>query len=394
MTKRLIALTCTLLLTSICLAPEAHAGLTLKQLEEKGLTFGGLFQLQYHYQDAPDGTTEQELFFRRLRFDIQANVYTNWSARFQFDLGLLDPTETAQRSINFTLKDIFVKYYGVKGVEFIIGNAKFPYSWNILIPSSKMQLVERPFVGDNNFGSPGRALGIHSGGQFFTSKVTWRASLADFTVDPDVTLLNLRSPLTTESTYNDGYSLGARLDYYLLGYVPPEQGYFGGSAKTNIGVSGFHWDNNGTNNTFTDPDTGLSDSPTEADVDEITGAGLSWVIRGGGFSADLGYNYFDAVTVDSTFTGGIYVDGSTTLTNWTAQGGYMLKPGKIEVVAAIQGQDADGYDKQWGRVSAGVNWYIKGQNAKLQLTYQVGENVNGVDGDQQDDLYVQAQFAF
>ena len=81
-------------------------------------------------------------------------------------------------------------------------------------------------------------IGLARGG----GKFTWRASLADITVNPDVTLLSFRSPLTTKSTYNDGNSLGARLDYYLLGYVPSEQGYFGGSPKTNIGVSGFHWE--------------------------------------------------------------------------------------------------------------------------------------------------------
>ena len=51
---------------------------------------------------------------------------------------------------------------------------------------------------------------------------------------------------------------------------------------------------------------------------------------------------FKADTVDSTFNGGIYEDGSTDLRSWAVEGGYMLPGNMLEVGAAYHREDRTG----------------------------------------------------
>ena len=132
---------------------------------------------------------------------------------------------------------------------------------------------------------------------------------------------------------------------------------------------------------------------SKADIDSVTGLEISGAFRAAGFSVDAQYNSFDADTVESAFTGGLYEDGSTTLTNAAIEGGYMFN-NTIEVVAGYQTQDADGYATEWNRTSVGVNWFINKHDTKVQLSYRMGENLNGVENKDEDELFLQTQFVF
>ena len=67
---------------------------------------------------------------------------------------------------------------------------------------------------------------------------------------------------------------------------------------------------------------------------------------------------------------------------------------KIELVAGYQSQDADNYATSWNRTSVGANWFIKGNDIKVQLTYRMGENLDGVSGKDKDEIFLQTQFDF
>jgi hypothetical protein len=48
----------------------------------------------------------------------------------------------------------------------------------------------------------------------------------------------------------------------------------------------------------------------------------------------------------------------------------------------------------WDRTSVGVNWFINKHDTKVQLAYRMGENLNGVANDDEDEVFLQTQFVF
>jgi len=126
----------------------------------------------------------------------------------------------------------------------------------------------------------------------------------------------------------------------------------------------------------------------------VTGFEVSGALRGYGVSIDAEYNLFNAETTDDTFTGGIYKNGETDLESWAVEGGYMVVPAKLELVAGYQVQDADNYAEEWTRTSVGTNYFFEKQDIKLQATYRMGESLNGVKGADEDEVFVQAQYVF
>jgi hypothetical protein len=307
--------------------------------------------------------------------------------KFQIDFG------KAKDSNEVAISDAYMRYKGLEAFRTTVGNLKFPFSREVLSSSSQRQLVETTFSGNRNYGTPARNLGVHLTGGFVADYLTWGASLASATLEPDVTRIRFGSPVNGGSDFNEGPMFGGRLDWHPMGYMNFNQGAFGGKARLTLGLAAYTWNNDGDNNTYTDS-SGSSTSPTQADVDQVTGFEVGGAYRGGSFYFDAQYNLFSADTVDSSFTGGIYVNGGTELNNWFVRGGYMVIPSKLDLVLAYQLQDSDGYEHGWDRTSIGSNWYIRGQDIKMQLTYQIGANVNGVNGRDQKDLYLQAQYVF
>ncbi|MGD2055117.1 MAG: hypothetical protein PVG45_13535 [Gammaproteobacteria bacterium] len=110
-------------------------------------------------------------------------------------------------------------------------------------------------------------------------------------------------------------------------------------------------------------------------------------------SIDAEYNSFDAETSEAGITDGIYTNGDTTLTNAAIEGGYMFGD-TIELVAGYQTQDADGYATAWNRTSVGANWFLKKHDIKFQLSYRMGENLEGVENNDEDELFLQGQYVF
>jgi phosphate-selective porin OprO/OprP len=275
----------------------------------------------------------------------------------------------------------------MKNAKLTIGNANFPFSREFLTSSKYQQLVERTFVGDHNYGTPDRNVGIHFTGNTESKKVTWGASGTIASIDPDAKKLDFDTPVNANDDFNDGFMIGGRVDFHPFGKLKFSQGDFSGKTKATIGVAAYTWDNDGDNNTYTPGAT------SKADIDSVTGLEISGAFRAAGFSVDAQLNSFDADTVETGFTGGLYKNGSTTLTNAAIEGGYMIN-NTIEIVAGYQTQDADGYLTPWDRTSVGANWFIQKHDIKVQLSYRMGENLNGVENNDVDEVFLQTQFVF
>lgn len=188
--------------------------------------------------------------------------------------------------------------------------------------------------------------------------------------------------------------VGGRIDFHPFGELAFEQGDFKRELKATIGVGAFTWANDDdNNNTYTNA-SGVTTSATKADIDKVTGFEISGAFRYAGFSADAEYNVFKSDTIYPAVTNGIYKNGTTDLKSWAVCGGYMIVPDVLELAAGYDSQDADNYAEKWDRTGLGVNWFLKKHDIKLQLTYRMGENVNGVKDHDNNELFVQAQYVF
>ncbi|MEJ2033883.1 MAG: porin [Deltaproteobacteria bacterium] len=387
------------ILVSALAAPATAdaGGVTVYKQDDKYVELGGRIQVQYHREDPDQGETTDELFFRRLRPYIEGSLHKDWMGKFQWEMG------QASGDNEIAVKDAYMRYTGFKDLTATLGNALFPFSREQLTSSLCLELVERTFVGDHNYGTPNRNLGLHLTGGLLSKKLTWAASFAAADIDPDANKLDLDSPVTSDEDFNQGWIYGGRVDFHPFGYLKFCQGDFDRKdLKAAIGVAAFGWNNDNDNNTRTNaqgladdnPATIEIDSTTQPDVDSVAGFEVSGALRFAGLSVDVEYNLFNAETVDPMFTGGIYKNGETYLSNFAVEGGYMVVPAKLELAGAWQAQDADNYAAQWTRASVGVNYYIKREDIKLQLTYRMGQNLNGIKGQDENELFVQAQFAF
>lgn len=355
---------------------------------DKWVELGGRIQLQYHMVDPDGGEKTDSVFFRRLRPYIEGSVHKDWLGKFEFDLG------KAEDDNEVAIKDAYLRYTGVKNLKVTVGNAYFPFSREDLTSSKKQQLVERTFVGDHDFGSPERNAGLFLHYAALDKKLELHAAGAASDIDPDAKKLDFDTPVNANSDFNEGWIVGGRIDFHPLGHLKMEQGDFKRELKTTISLAAFTWNNDDDNNTYTDETTGLSTNAKKADVDSVTGFEVSGAVRGYGLSVDAEYNLFNAETTDGTFTGGIYKDGETDLETWAVEGGYMVVPAKLELVAGYESLDADNYAEEWTRTSVGVNYFFNKHDIKLQATYRIGENLDGVKDKDADELFVQAQYVF
>jgi hypothetical protein len=348
---------------------------------DKYLRVGGQIQLQYHQQMPDGGETTDELFFNRLRLYFEGSTHKDWNAKIQFDLGKADEDNEV------AIKDAYFQYTGWQGMDLEIGNAKFPFSREYLTSSRHLQLVERTFVGDHNYGTPQRNVGLHLRGKPGSRKVSWRASTTVASVVPDNTKLDFNTPVNRRGDdWSDGFMAGGRIDWHPFGYLKFSQGDFNRVIKATIGVAAFSWSNDGDNLSSTA-------CTTECDVKDVTGIEVSGAFRGAGFSIDAEYNSFDSETVEAGITDGIYKNGKTTLTNASIEGGYMFAD-IIELVVCYQKQDADGYATAWNRTSVAANWFINRHDTKVQLTYRMGENLDGEQNNDENEVFLQTQFVF
>ncbi|MDP2690342.1 MAG: porin [Deltaproteobacteria bacterium] len=359
-------------------APSADAsGITVYKDGDKYVELGGRIQVQYHLEDEDGGDTTDSLAFRRLRPYIEGSIHRDWMGKFEWDMG------EASEDNEIAIKDAYMAYKGLEGITIKFGNAYAPFSREALTSSKKQQLVERTFVGDHNYGSPDRSLGVHADGSLLDKNVTWAASVTSASIDPDNKKLDFDTPVNRNDDFNEGWMLSGRVDYHPFGYLDFSQGDFNrDTLKATVGVAAFTWNNDGDNNGFANS------------VEKVNGYELSGAVRYMGASVDAQYNIFDAEAVNTALTAGIFKNGSTQLTNYSVEGGYMVIPSKLEVVAGYSGQDADNYAKQWTRTELGANWFFQKHDIKLQGTYRMGKNVDGVDGADTDEVFIQAQYVF
>jgi phosphate-selective porin OprO/OprP len=373
MNRMIIAI---LSMTLLLLAVPAFAGVVVYEEGDKKIEIGGRVQVQYHMEDPDGGGSSDELFFRRLRPYVLGSVTKNWSAKIQFDLG------KATGDNEVAVKDAWMRYGGWTGLKLTIGNQKMPFSRESLTSSKRQQLVERTFVGDHNYGTPDRMIGVRLDGHNESNKVTWGIGLGAAEIDPDADKMDFDSSANHGSDWNEGVLVAGRVDFHPWGHLKMAQGDFDRKKKLTVSLAAFTWSNDDDNN-------GHAES-----LDSADGVELSFGFRAAGWSVDGEYQMISGDSVNPVLTSGMYLDGTTDLDKYAIEGGYMVKPGKVEIVAGYQSLDADNFQESWNRTSVGANYFWNKHKSKAQLTYRMGENLHGVTGVDSDELFLQFQQVF
>jgi hypothetical protein len=376
-------------LLAALIAVPAMAGVVVYEEGDKKVELGGRIQIQYVNIDPSDGDSEDEVFFRRMRPYIAGTVSKDWWGKLQFDFGKsIDGNEVA-------VKDAYMQYKGWDNMTLTIGNSKTPFSREYLTSSKRQQTVERGFVGDHNFGTPDRQLGFKLEGRNESKKVTWAVAAGGLHVDPDARRIDFDTPVNNAGDWNEGLVVAGRIDFHPKGFMKFDQGDFNTDETLyNFSLGFFSWSNDGDNNTYTDPTTGISTSSSKADLDSAEGLELSAGIRGHGFSADAEYQLVSGDTVDTGFTGGAFLNGSTELDKYQVEAGYMFPSNSFELAGKIQSMDADNFQTAWEATEVAFNYFWNKHKVKVQFVYRMGENVFGVPGDDLDTALMQWQFVF
>lgn len=103
--------------------------------------------------------SEDNLELRRLRFSIDTDFTSDWSAKFKFD---------AEDS--FDIKDAFIKFDGWDVADITLGKQKEPFGLERLMSTKNLPSIERSMMSKAN--SSDRSLGINISGNRTT--VNWR----------------------------------------------------------------------------------------------------------------------------------------------------------------------------------------------------------------------------
>lgn len=109
---------------------------------------------------------------------------------------------------------------------------------------------------------------------------------------------------------------------------------------------------------------------------------------------DAQFNLFNVDLVDTSYSGGLYTNGNTTLHNFSLEGGHLYYATNTEVVMAYEQQGADGYAKDWMRYTLGMNYFFYQHDIKVQLAYRDNENYKGQINLGQTEIFVQGQYTF
>ena len=387
----------TFCLLAASVTPPADAGIRVYESEDgdRFVEIGARIQIQYlHVSEDPrdgQGGSQDTIFFRRLRPYIAGSVTKNWWGKVQFDMGKsLDQDELA-------VKDAYMQYVGLRNHKIFIGNSKTVFSREYLASSKRQQTVERWFVGQHNFGSPDRMLGLRIDGNTDSKRFEYKFNVGGESFDPDNKRMDFDTPVNDAGDFNLGWVGAGRLTFFPKEPIKRDQGDFKrGSFNYAIEAAAFAWTNNDNELTYTDVVDGVQvcNNAKRCDLDSANGWELSGGIRGHGLSADLEYNQVFGEMIAENVNAGMYVDSETTIKKWQLEGGYMLKNVPVEIVYKRDSMDTDGYQKKWYANDIGINYFFNQHKAKAQLVYRMESNVNGQDGDDRNQLVMQWQFVF
>ncbi|MFL6237262.1 MAG: porin [Thermoanaerobaculia bacterium] len=335
---RMVGSGCALALVAMSAFGQDKGGITVQATNgEASLTLGGLLQVQFEDGDRGDSrfpaTGEDRFYLRRARLNATGTFAEDFDFRLEFDLaGTLANTS----GLRAQLTDGYVNWNHYAFANIRAGQFKTPFGFEQLYADPRLLTLERSLVNDRLTLS--RQLGAQLGGDLLGKRLAYAVGV-----------------FNGNGVNNSGNDNGKFLWAGRLAAVPWKGS---GSAGWSAGGNAFQSEDNA----LSLPDLGFD---SNLFTGKRHGFGVDSQVEIGPFSLWAEYlrvrfepaNRRPAASFDSA--------------GWYVQGGWYVVPQKLQAVLKYETFDPS-RQVSGGAVStdtAGLNYYIKGNNLKLQLDY-------------------------
>lgn len=317
---------------------DGKAGLTdVKPAgKEPVLALGGLVQFQADLGDKGDsrGNANDRFRLRRVRLNV--------SGRFleEFDFKV----EGEYVGASTTLTDGYINWNHFDWANINAGQFKSPYGYEFLVTDPKLYTVERTLGTDRL--TLNRQVGVQVGGDFFEKRLSYATGIFN------------GNGLNTTTNDNGKYLYIGRLSG-----VPWQGKLLWQSAKWSVGTDGFI----SKDTTITMPsDFGFTGN---AFTGQRIGTGVDSQFNLGGFDLWAEYLRVTFKPTDLKPAHDFYSDA------WYVQATYFVFPKTVQ--AALKYDIFDPNNKKVGDAvgtyTLGVNWFLKGDDLKLQCNYLISD---------------------
>lgn len=322
--------------------------------KETKLTLGGLVQAQGEFGDAGDSRfpKDNRFLLRRARLNGQGSFAEGFDFRVELDLG---GTGTALRA---QMTDGYALWNRHPELNIRAGQFKTPFGYEQLAGDPTLFTLERSLANDRL--TLGRQVGVQVSGSQWQKRLSYAAGLFN------------------GNGVNNGANDGEDFLYVARITGVPAQGKVSGrDFKWSAGAGAYASKDGGVTL------GGLGfDSVTGGAVDNIlagerAGLGLDTQVHLGSFDLWVEYLQGTFKPASEAPTDELTAAGSY------AQLSYFVRPGKIQAVVKYEifdpNTDKDSDDT--ATILVGANYYLKGDDLKLQLDYQRSDAPGLSDGE-------------
>jgi len=308
---------------------------------EPVLALGGLLQAQADFLDKGDSrfkSANDRFYLRRARVNATGKFLDEFDFRIELELA---GTLSESANLRAQMTDGFINWNHFEFANIKVGQFKTPFGFEQLYSDPKLFTIERSLV--NDVLTLGRAVGAQLGGTLLDKRITYAAGIFNGT------LVNFNY------NDNDQFTIVDRVS------VTPWRGkLFGQEGQWTLGANYFYSDDVAATNMSAE----LSFTKKQfAGIRHGCGADLQFHL--GPF--DLWAEYLGAEfrPDDRKPDDRFHTDG------WYVLGGYFVVPKKLQAIVKYETFDPRRYEdgNSTDTWTFGLNYYIKGDDLKLQLNY-------------------------
>jgi len=338
--------------------------------KEPTLSFGGLLQVQTEIGGRGDSrfsSDNDRFYLRRARLNAVGKFLEELDFKLEIELAGSIANTSALRA---QLTDGYVNWNRYPEANLRVGQFKTPFGYEQLFNDPRLITIERSLVNDRLTQS--RQLGMQIGGDLLDKRLSYAAGAFNGT--------------GANNNFNDDdrFLVAARLSGVLW-----RGKLLGQSASWSLGGDAYSSEDT---NVAQAADFGLDSTPSTPDRDNI----FSGERRGTGFDTQLQVGRFD-LWAEALRTEWEPASGrprkSFESDGWYVQGSYYVIKDRLQAVLKAERFDpqsaADRDATEIG--TAGLNWFLKGNDLKLLLNYL---RVRPEGQDDQDKLLARIQVIF
>ena len=344
---------------------------------EQKLALGGYLQAQADVGEEPDSRfvgVSDRFLIRRARVNFSGSFAERFDFKVEADFG--NNSIAGRTGYGAQLTDVFLNWTRLGFANVKLGQFKTPFGYEQLVADTQMPTAERTLVNDRL--TLNRQIGAAISGSFYGKRLGY--SVGAF----------------NGNGINNGFNDSDGFEYVgRLTGVPVQTKHDGRDVKWTVGLSAYA-SRDASVAALSSADQRF-DSSAAPGVDNLfcgrrSGWGVDTQLKWGGLDlqAEILGARFHPANGNHTATP---LDDRFEALGWWALAGWFLSP-KAQAIVRYESLDmnrrlAGNSADEW---TFGLNYYIKGDDLKLQFNYLLGDQAGG--GDHQGRFIARAQVVF